>query len=345
MAGILFPEIEFSLHSSGFWKMALSRQFPRLLATSLALLGLACCLNKTPQAAAAEPPIKVGLVLHLAADGQIISEGTKITQWNDATIKQNHAKRDLDGGKIPDGNPKLVDDGKGHKLLRFSGTHGAFTFTRISDIRAVFWVLSRDVKASHTGPERFVMGDTKTKHFFPGGHNQDFIFHPAESHANIRQGKTYLNGSVVNPTTTDFPKTLSIISIHPIGNVEADGISKNAEFSAACSWYGDIAEVLVYNRALSDDERRLVESFLGTKYGIELPFTMGISRNSFAKKPITTSILTLTTNRLFGLQTLIGRSVQTHNFPNNASSKSLLGDTRNKAELDVFETGAGVFDQ
>jgi hypothetical protein len=36
------------------------------------------------------------------------------------------------------------------------------------------------------------------------------------------------------------------------------------------SWKGDIAEMLIYKRALTDDERKKVEDYLGAKYGLKL---------------------------------------------------------------------------
>ena len=36
------------------------------------------------------------------------------------------------------------------------------------------------------------------------------------------------------------------------------------------SWKGDIAEMLIYKRTLTDDERRKIEDYLGAKYGVKL---------------------------------------------------------------------------
>ncbi len=36
------------------------------------------------------------------------------------------------------------------------------------------------------------------------------------------------------------------------------------------SWKGDIAEMLIYKRTLTDDERKKIEDYLGTKYGVKI---------------------------------------------------------------------------
>jgi hypothetical protein len=36
------------------------------------------------------------------------------------------------------------------------------------------------------------------------------------------------------------------------------------------SWKGDLAEMLIYKRTLTDDERKKVEDYLGAKYGVKL---------------------------------------------------------------------------
>ena len=36
------------------------------------------------------------------------------------------------------------------------------------------------------------------------------------------------------------------------------------------SWKGDLAEMLIYKRTLTDDERKKIEDYLGTKYGVKI---------------------------------------------------------------------------
>ena len=69
-------------------------------------------------------------------------------------------------------------------------------------------------------------------------------------------------------------------------NITVEGGANNGDWIGDCSsldvttvgawnygslygyWIGDIAEIIYYNTALSDSNRVLVESYLGTKYGI-----------------------------------------------------------------------------
>ncbi len=132
----------------------------------------------------------------------------------------------------------------------------------------LLWAVNKDPKAFNTKPERFVLGHSTSKHFFPGAHFSDFVFHTSESSTLVRNGKMRLNGNLVNPVETNFPKSHGLLSLVTTGPVEADNVSKNGPFY--CSWQGDIAEILIYSRPLGDSERVQVEAYLGSKYAIAL---------------------------------------------------------------------------
>ena len=69
----------------------------------------------------------------------------------------------------------------------------------------------------------------------------------------------YVNGGLV---LSQSGKLATITGVQDTGNL---GLGYNNDTYFA----GDIAEVLVYNRALSDPERQQVEQYLLDKYGIE----------------------------------------------------------------------------
>jgi hypothetical protein len=43
------------------------------------------------------------------------------------------------------------------------------------------------------------------------------------------------------------------------------------KMSIGKAWFGDIAEIIVYSRLLSDLERMQVEDYLGKKYDVQMP--------------------------------------------------------------------------
>jgi hypothetical protein len=80
---------------------------------------------------------------------------------------------------------------------------------------------------------------------------------------------TRLNGVPINGVETNRPTDLSVISLVTAGNVTADAFSRDRGVNAR-SWWGDLAELVIYERDLSIEEVRSVEAYLAGRYGISL---------------------------------------------------------------------------
>ncbi len=89
--------------------------------------------------------------------------------------------------------------------------------------------------------------------------NRPYLFSGTQS--NLTNGvKLYQNFRLDNQGTVAMsPATVNLVSIG------SRSIAGRGLF-----WMGNISEVIVYDRVLTDDERQLVESYLGLKYGITL---------------------------------------------------------------------------
>jgi hypothetical protein len=72
--------------------------------------------------------------------------------------------------------------------------------------------------------------------------------------------KVYSNGSLSN--------TFSISGNIATSNGRFQIGGYNLSFNAADYFYGEIAEVIMYNRAVTEAERQQVEAYLNTKYAI-----------------------------------------------------------------------------
>ncbi len=83
--------------------------------------------------------------------------------------------------------------------------------------------------------------------------------------ANVRNGQTWVNGLPMNGTTTPRPRTLSVISLVTTGDMSA---TKFGEAYQSQPWWGDLAELIVYERELTALERKTVEDHLLAKYGV-----------------------------------------------------------------------------
>jgi hypothetical protein len=155
--------------------------------------------------------------------------------------------------------PAVIPDAQnGLPVVRFDGTDDFLSFTRIGTIRTVFWVL-RDA-STETGV-RFLLGDSGYN-YFSGG--EDSLWH-ANVHGYVRNGSTWLNGVAVDGTQTQRPQQMSIVSLVTTGNVIADRFSQNGA-NVGTSWNGDLAELIIYDRVLTDPEREDVENYLNERY-------------------------------------------------------------------------------
>jgi prepilin-type N-terminal cleavage/methylation domain-containing protein len=72
--------------------------------------------------------------------------------------------------------------------------------------------------------------------------------------------KTYRNGGNLTSTT-------GLTAVTPTGAMFVGG---NATQTTATSWVGYISEIIIFNNALKDDDRKSIEQYLSKKYGIKV---------------------------------------------------------------------------
>ena len=218
-------------------------------------------------------PVTSGLVLRMDAS-QITgtTDGAQLDTWADASGADNNAVRQ--SGSSP-GYPKYVAGGiNGRPVVRFntanSNTGDYFKFNRISTIRTVFWVLKENAGLSDG---HFLLGDSDSNTYdFHRGSANGPLWETGNASPNIKTGTTKLMGNAVNGTTTSLPSaSFQLVSLTTAGDVRADQICQDRIYHG--SWQGDIAEILIYDRALTDDEENQVGYFLGKKYGLTTAYS------------------------------------------------------------------------
>ena len=205
----------------------------------------------------ASPDSIANLALWLKADAITgLADGATVNTWNDSSTNARNATRTT-GAPIYKTN---VLNGK--PVVRFP-TDGAssFNFQQMSDIRTVFWV----VKETATTNPHFLLGDDDKFHFHRGGNGP--IWSSTNASANIRNGTTRLMGNSVNGTTTALGTGYRLVSVVTTGNAEASRLSSDRTQSGR-SWDGDVAEVIIYNRALTEAEESSVGNYLAEKYAL-----------------------------------------------------------------------------
>ncbi|MBI4978963.1 MAG: family 16 glycosylhydrolase [Spirochaetes bacterium] len=207
-------------------------------------------------ASPADIPSQTGLVLWLdASDGASVTAESGDTVWKD----KSPDRRTLSVcGKS---KPSLVADAmNGKGVIRFDG-NGGFLVNTVRGVKgpANVFIVSRRLKDQTDAPkwQRLVSSwdgvnaDNKAPNFCVTGD---------------KDGNTNAYGTVV------YYRMLNDVVLGTIG-IGANGNGSQQYFS------GDIAEVLIYDRAfLTDEESRTIIKYLGEKWGAEVPPAAGWTR-------------------------------------------------------------------
>jgi hypothetical protein len=192
---------------------------------------------------------------------------TAAASWIDKSSFENNATKN--------GSPAIVTNVQnGLSVMRYAGNQADFhEFTDIADIRTVFWVLKKN------SGDGFLLGDDNTNHFHA---NTGSIFHSASwmNSPFVRGGDLFVNGSLIVGTATDFPSSLSVLSLRTTGNVEASYFSRDRGNNKP--WNGDLGELVIFNDLLSDDDMRKMEGYLAHKWGL----TSGLPNNHAYKSSL-----------------------------------------------------------
>jgi hypothetical protein len=153
----------------------------------------------------------------------------------------------------------------GLPVLRFDGTSDFLKFTtRLTTIRTVFWVVKDSATASSTP---YLLGDvTSGTTNFAGGTGAPGTIWSTSASTSVTGGQTFVNGVAVNGLTTPRPQQMSVISLVTTGNVVSDAFGTYR--GAGNFWWGDLGEMVVYDRALNATERQQIETYLKAKYAI-----------------------------------------------------------------------------
>lgn len=164
---------------------------------------------------------------------------------------------------------KLVPaEQNGLDVVRFSAPTQTYGFPDQDYIRTVFWVVRED----HHDDLHFFLGHVPTAqtsyHHFHRGGNGYIWANDWSCSENIKNGDTFLDGASVDGTTTAFPidGKFHMLSLVTTGPVRANTLSKDRYITENRSWVGDIAEVIIYDRALTTAERESVETYLQDKW-------------------------------------------------------------------------------
>ncbi len=231
--------------------------------------------------------VQEGLQLWLKADAGVTADGEGlVTDWNDQTANANNATQ-FDPAK----SPKLVANGVNSKpVLRFDGTDdyleipdseslsitGDLTtffvvkFTDFANYRAV-WAKTL---VNYPAPvDYYTLPNTGVPRVFRGnGSNAAGDSGFSDATTSLRANSFITTGFGISDTrVTHYLAAQSIGGGNITANIgDADTpliIGSRADLFTKMK--GDIAEIVIYNRALTEAERVSVTDYLGRKYNIQ----------------------------------------------------------------------------
>jgi fibronectin-binding autotransporter adhesin len=219
------------------------------------------------------------LWLDAAKTSSLTTSGTAVSQWNDAAGGINFASQGTAAAR-----PNLSSDnaftGVSKAMVDFGATGSSgqtmIFNNNLTDIRSVFWIMKGG---------NFLLGSTGAYDFHRDGalDATSDIWHPTYAAANIQNGQTYLDGTLVNGTTTPLSGGYQMIDLVTAGNVQANSLANDRNIGGRIGGQ-QIGEVIIFNSALTTTERQRVESYLNYKWfaigsgvGDLLPVTTAVS--------------------------------------------------------------------
>ncbi len=245
---------------------------------SVALVSVAACSMAPLNVAAG-----TNLVLRLDA-AQFQSAGA-LTVWSD--ISGNF--HDATAG----GNPEVVlDELNGLPVVSFDGSVDYMRVLHSYITGSAFIVARYDGTTfdGHDGLYGAATGNGSKEQYWSGGHGG--INWGNEAGGGFVNSK-YLNGNLSHQALTD-PAAFNLYSgvdATPT-NFASWGLGTDRSWTSGRLWEGDIAEVIVYDDALTDFDRKGVEVYLDEKWGLGLGLRSSYGGGNFNDDPVSLDLLT-----------------------------------------------------
>jgi hypothetical protein len=209
--------------------------------------------------------VSTGLVMWLdALDSQTLYSSTdcsttaattdnaSVACWRDKSTQGNNASAAAAGNR-----PSLqLNEFNANPILRFA-SNDYLDFTNISDIRTVFIVN----KSSATTYQQ-VLGHTTSTDWF----TNDATLLGASASSALRSGNWRFNRSdITDPQLYTQNGQYSLYSIESNANVEANHLASDRKTNNR-NFVGDVAEVIIYDRVLTNTEKTNLENYLYDKW-------------------------------------------------------------------------------
>ncbi len=251
------PNQDFT-YTAGSNNVSYSLSFCLSQATGNFSKGLSVCSG--PASCESWLPTEIsGLVLWLKGDSFNLLNDDLVTSWTDSSGNSNHA---IGIGTARPTYKTNVLNGK--PTVRFDGNDVVNFTSVISTIRTAIFVVRYTTGYQNHAP---ILGHASLYewHGSPIGGN---IVYSAYASASVQGATAYSNGTLYAGNTV--PRNVDnfhLVEFLTTGNATAGRLGNDR----GGSWFmGDYAEVILYNNVISAAERKNIEIYLSTKYGLSI---------------------------------------------------------------------------
>jgi hypothetical protein len=220
------------------------------------------------------------LVLWLDASSLELNDNDLVSSWTDLSDNNYHATQSEDGNK-PTYKTNILNE---KPTIRFNGEQYLQTTefnNSLEQPNTAFVVFSAEPNTGYilfdgiTDGNRFAFGssssETNTISIFAGT--------SLVSGESLPQDWAIWTG-IYNTTDSKIIKNGLLKNTGNIGSQNLTGLTIGSRFNLIRFLIGDISEILLYNSALSDSNRLLVENYLSQKYALDLENGLSFTDNS-----------------------------------------------------------------
>jgi hypothetical protein len=200
-----------------------------------------------------------GKVLWLdAADAASLSDNVAVTRWKDLSGTGNDASQ-----PAVDAQPVRVTDAHGLPHLRFDGFNDVLDFPGDVTVRTLVWVGIESPLVANV--DRRPLVGHGSRFDFLRGQNRNLLGYHAAVAPGILNAAVYLNGVRVDPLATALPPGLNVVIIAGTGPAVFDNLADDRALPRA-RWWGEVAEIVGFNRTLTDAEAVGLDRHLRAKW-------------------------------------------------------------------------------
>jgi lysophospholipase L1-like esterase len=207
-----------------------------------------------------------GLIAWWSADGQIIvDESGKVIRWTDTSGTKADAV-----APWPLSRPQYLENAfNGKPLIHFDGKTSHLLLPMQTEAQTIFAVLRAD---------KLILGHPhfNTRPYHPGVVRTKKAFSQNYASKTVTGGEGFLNGAKVHigddqDDAIEFnPKELQLFSLVMTAKTPFSYLGWGGSWNFDRYLNGDMAELLVYNRALTESERKQVEKDLAERWKINM---------------------------------------------------------------------------